>query len=54
MSTNGNGNITSIPPAVGGSASTFSYNVANRLSGVTGVGSTTASYVYGFDGHRIS
>ena len=54
VSTNTVGNITSIPPAVGGSASTFSYNIANRLSGVTGGGSTTASYVYGFDGHRVT
>jgi RHS repeat-associated protein len=54
VSTNGNGNITSIPPAIGGSASTFAYNVANRLSGVSGGGSTTASYVYGAFGERVA
>ena len=54
VSTNSNGNITSIPPALGGGASTFTYSAANRLASVSGGGSTSASYVYDAFGHRFS
>ena len=53
VSTNANGNITSIPPANGATAATFSYNVANRLSGVTG-SPTAATFVYDGFGQRYS
>ena len=36
VSTNADGNITSIPPANSGTAATFSYNAANQLASVTG------------------
>ncbi len=45
VSTNANGNITSIPPANSSSAATFAYNSANRLASVTG-SPTAASFVY--------
>jgi RHS repeat-associated protein len=54
VTTNGNGNITSIPPAdAPGTAATFTYNVANRLATVTGspVGETL---VYDAFGQRYS
>lgn len=52
--TNANGNITSIPPANGTANATFTYNAANRLSGVTGTPTTAASYVYDYAGKRIT
>jgi RHS repeat-associated protein len=53
VSTDANGNITSIPPAGGGSNATFTYNAAQRLSGVTGT-SLSGSYVYDSLGDRFS
>jgi len=52
--TNANGNITSIPPANGGAAATFGYNVANRLSSVTGTSPAISSIVYDGFGQRYS
>jgi len=54
VATNANGNITSIPPAIGGAVATFAYSVANRLASVSGGSATATSYAYGFDGHRIT
>ncbi len=53
VATNANGNITSIPPANAGSAAIFAYNVANRLSSVTG-SPTAASFLYDDWGRRFS
>jgi RHS repeat-associated protein len=53
VSTNANGNITSIPPANSGTSATFAYNAANRLSSVTG-SPTGASFVYDWQGQRFT
>jgi RHS repeat-associated protein len=53
VATNANGNITSVPPANSSEPATFAYNVANRLSSVTG-SPTAASYVYDDWGRRFS
>lgn len=53
VTTNANGNITSTPPANSGSSASFSYNVANRLSSVTG-SPVAASFVYDDFGKRFS
>jgi RHS repeat-associated protein len=53
VATNANGNITSIPPANASAPATFAYNVANRLSSVTG-SPTAASFVYDDWGRRFS
>jgi RHS repeat-associated protein len=53
VTTNANGNITSIPPANSSSPATFAYNVANRLSSVTG-SPTAANFVYDDWGRRFS
>jgi RHS repeat-associated protein len=52
--TNANGNITSIPPANSGTAATFSYSVANRLSSITGTSPAVSSIVYDGFGRRFS
>jgi RHS repeat-associated protein len=52
VSTNADGNITSIPPPLGGTAATLAYYVSGRLSGISGGSTTSASYTYGFDGQR--
>ena len=54
VSTNGNGNITSIPPANSGTAATFAYNVANRLASVTGSPEGITSNIYDGFGQRFS
>lgn len=56
VTTNGNGNITSIPPADNiGAAATFAYSVANRLASVTGTPTTAiTSNVYDGLGRRFS
>lgn len=53
VATNANGNITSIPPANNSATATFAYNVANRLSSVTG-SPTAASFLYDDWGRRFS
>jgi RHS repeat-associated protein len=53
VTTNANGNIASIPPANSSTAATFSYDVTNRLSGVTG-SPTAATFVYDAFGERYS
>jgi RHS repeat-associated protein len=53
VTTNANGNITSIPPADSGTAATFTYNVANHLSSVTG-SPLAANFVYDSMGQRFS
>jgi RHS repeat-associated protein len=53
VTTNGNGNITSIPPANSGTAATFAYNVANRLASVTG-SPLAGTFVYNGFGERYS
>lgn len=53
VTTNANGNITSIPSANGGAAATFSYNVANRLSSVSG-SPLGANFLYDGFGQRFS
>jgi RHS repeat-associated protein len=52
--TNANGNITSIPPANSSTVVTFSYNVANRLSSVTGTSPAISNIVYDGFGRRFS
>jgi RHS repeat-associated protein len=52
--TNANGNITSIPPANSGTAATFAYSVANRLSSVTGTSPAITGIVYSGFGQRYS
>jgi RHS repeat-associated protein len=47
VSTNADGNITNIPPANSTTAATFAYNVANRLSSVSG---TTLAATFAYDG----
>jgi len=53
VSTNANGNITSIPPANSGTNATFSYGNDNRLASVTG-SPVAASFVYDAFGQRFS
>jgi RHS repeat-associated protein len=53
VSTNANGNITSIPPANQTTAATFAYNVANRLASVTG-SPTAATFLYDAFGQRFA
>ncbi len=53
VSTNANGNITSIPPANGNMAATFAYSAANRLSSVMG-SPLAATFVYDAFGRRFS
>jgi RHS repeat-associated protein len=53
VSTNADGNITSIPPANSSAAATFAYNVAGRPSSVTGP-PLSASFVYDDFGERFS
>ena len=53
VTTNANGNITSIPPADASSNATFTYNNANRLASVTG-SPLAATFVYDWSGQRIS
>jgi RHS repeat-associated protein len=53
VSTNANGDITSIPPANSNEPAAFAYNVANRLSSVTG-SPTAASFAYDDWGRRFS
>jgi RHS repeat-associated protein len=55
VTTNGNGNITSIPPAdQPGTAATFTYNVLNRLATVTGSPVGITATVYDGFGKRYS
>jgi RHS repeat-associated protein len=54
VSTSANGSITSIPPANGTSAATFAYNVAGRLSSVTGSPTAISAIVYDGFGQRFS
>jgi RHS repeat-associated protein len=54
VSTNANGNITSVPPAGSSTAATFAYNVANRLSSVTGSPLAISSLLYDGVGRRFS
>ena len=55
VSTNANGNITAIPVVSGGTAATFSYSKANRLSAVSGGASTAITgIVYDAWGKRFS
>lgn len=53
VSTDANGNITSIPPANSSSSATFSYGNDNRLASVTG-SPVAASFVYDAFGQRFS
>jgi RHS repeat-associated protein len=53
VSTNANGNITSIPPIGSKAAASFGYSAANRLSSVTGT-SPAATLVYDAFGRRFS
>ncbi len=53
VTTNANGNITSIPPANGTASAQFTYNNANRLASVTGT-PVAPSYVYDWAGRRFS
>jgi len=53
VSTNANGNITSIPPANSSSLATFAYNNANRLASVTG-SPQAATFAYDWEGQRIT
>ena len=53
VSTNANGNITSIPPANSGTPATFAYNAANQLASVTG-SPLAATFVYDAFGQRFS
>lgn len=53
VTTNANGNITSIPPANSNVAATFAYNVANRLASVSG-SPLGANFVYDGFGRRYS
>jgi RHS repeat-associated protein len=53
VTTNANGNITSIPPADGGANATFTYNNANRVASVTG-SPLAATFIYDWAGHRFS
>lgn len=53
VSTNANGNITSIPPANSSSSATFTYGNDNRLASVTG-SPTAASFIYDAFGQRFS
>jgi RHS repeat-associated protein len=53
ITTNANGNITSIPPADSTASATFSYNNANRLASVTGT-PVAATFVYDWAGQRYS
>ena len=53
VTTNANGNITSIPPANATANATFTYNDANRLAGVTG-SPLAATFVYDWAGERFS
>jgi len=53
VTTNANGNITSIPPANGSTNATFTYNNANRLASVSGT-PLAATFVYDWAGQRFS
>jgi RHS repeat-associated protein len=53
VSTNANGNITSIPPANSLAYATFAYNNANRLASVTG-SPLAANFIYDYAGQRFS
>ena len=53
ITTNANGNITSIPPAGSTSNASFTYNNANRLASVTG-SPLAATFVYDWEGKRSS
>ena len=53
ITTNANGNITSIPPANSTEYATFTYNNANRLASVTG-SPLAATFVYDWAGQRFS
>jgi RHS repeat-associated protein len=53
VSTNANGNITSIPPANASANATFTYDNANRLASVTGA-PLAATFAYDWEGKRIS
>ncbi len=53
VTTNANGNITSIPPANSTAYATFAYNNANRLASVTG-SPLAATFVYDWAGQRFS
>jgi RHS repeat-associated protein len=54
VTTNANGNITSIPPAnYSNSLAMFSFSVANRLASVTGT-PLAATFVYDWAGQRFS
>jgi RHS repeat-associated protein len=53
VTTNANGNITSIPLANGNSLATFTFSVANRLASVTGT-PLAATFVYDWAGQRFS
>jgi RHS repeat-associated protein len=53
VTTNANGNITSIPPANASANATFTYNNANRVESVTG-SPLAATFVYDWAGQRVS
>ena len=53
VTTNANGNITSIPPANASAYATFAYNNANRVASVTG-SPLAATFVYDWAGQRFS
>lgn len=53
VTTNADGNITSIPPANSSSPATFKYSVANRLASVTG-SPVAATFLYDYAGQRFS
>ena len=53
VTTNANGNITSIPPANSTVNATFAYNNANRLASVTG-SPIAATFTYDYAGQRYS
>jgi RHS repeat-associated protein len=54
VTTNANGNITGIPPANNSTAATFSYDVTNRLSSVSGTSPAITAIVYDAFGERYS
>lgn len=53
VTTNADGNITSIPPANSSSLATFTFSVANRLASVTGT-PLAATFAYDWAGQRFS
>jgi RHS repeat-associated protein len=53
VTTNANGNITSIPPANAAANATFAYNNANRLESVSG-SPLAATFTYDWAGQRIT